>query len=1176
MMDYNKRYTLGLDVGEFSCGWALMELNEGKNPKKIIDMGSYLWDATETYDDMKTKKTRANNNRKIKGNSRRLRRKKQRMIKGINLLKEYKFLQDDFDIKKCTVNDVLVSMQNDDSTINKNDYFNNLGKFANVYSMRVRAIYERVPKIELAYILYYFLNHRGYKNDYMSLNEDREYKNEKYIQRISKNNNDGVNAGLIATLTKFKENNYKTIGEEILRDKYFYKDDYNEHTPRNNGGGYLRCVTRYLIIDEVNKILDKQKEYYNDIDIEKFKEEYLKILNEQKPFDDPEHYNINKMIGKCTFEEDELRASKMNFYSELKVAFESLTNLKYDDDKELSYEQKQEIINKILDKGKISYFDIRKILGYEDCKDRIYQSYIYSNEKDDNWEKVEKNNKIEMSFYYECKKKLKDIVNIEDIKFEQIVMAKDQPDFIKLSNLLANIFSTTFTEESLLNVLADERTVNKFNEICERYVDKDTVNDELLGIILELFNKRKKGFNKLSEKALKNILPRYVSDTNENINNYMAQTRAGYRTKSIIDINKPKYKYITKKCLKNQLDDISNPIVKDVLKNVYELVNEIIKEYGTPYYINLEVAREIAISKDKANKIKKSQDSRKNEKEKFEIEICDEFNIKSREDITSKDIEKYRLYKEQGERCPYCGKIIKIENLLEDGYYESDHAVPRSKGGTDARINKVLVCVKCNQDKGNNTPYEYFSSIGDWEGYCTRINDIYKGGGEKYKKRNYLLQENFDNSNNWQKDIDLKNTQYACIEVCKLLSNLELGYYEENKDKEKIAIRLINGATTSIMRDRWIYHYETDDENLNFINIYDIRKKNRIKTWHHAVDAVIIACINDSIIQKVARMEQRIEEIRNLQLKKQIRRDVIQEEQPYIGFVQELRLRIKDVELSSDEKSWLISNNMENPYTEEEVEKLVHPFITYKKEFKFKKGCLHEDTIRRMIKKGDTTIYLQKLNMEDLINKDKLEKLLCENRTRLKDYISGDERVERPVVEAIKKLIQIEASGLLKEEKQKEKKKIIDNIYKESEKGKGNKIKSVYLEDTNVSPNKIMKVRGGYAISNTILYQEVVKKDGKYYFVPHYINGEQGEMPEGAEVLFKVYKNTLLKAKHKDGEEFLCTYSTNAFGNCVEFLPLNENKDKKTNVKTLTTTTHEFSLVKLSKLGRVIEDNGLS
>ena len=56
-MDKKLVYTLGLDVGEFSCGWAVMELNEEKDPKpkRIIDTGSYLWDAYENKENKGTK-----------------------------------------------------------------------------------------------------------------------------------------------------------------------------------------------------------------------------------------------------------------------------------------------------------------------------------------------------------------------------------------------------------------------------------------------------------------------------------------------------------------------------------------------------------------------------------------------------------------------------------------------------------------------------------------------------------------------------------------------------------------------------------------------------------------------------------------------------------------------------------------------------------------------------------------------------------------------------------------------------------------------------------------------------------------------------------------------------------------------------------------------------------------
>ena len=212
-------------------------------------------------------------------------------------------------------------------------------------------------------------------------------------------------------------------------------------------------------------------------------------------------------------------------------------------------------------------------------------------------------------------------------------------------------------------------------------------------------------------------------------------------------------------------------------------------------------------------------------------------------------------------------------------------------------------------------------------------------------------------------------------------------------------------------------------------------------------------------------------------------------------------------------------------------------------------------------------------------NKEKLEGYLSDDRTKLKNYISGDERVEKPVVDAINELIRLEENKNLmgKDELQKKKNSIIENVKKESKKGIGNRIKSVYLEDKNIQAEKILNVRGGYAISDKIMYQEVVQApDGKYYFVPHYINGNCGKRPKDMKVLFRVYKNTLIKVENRKDGEFLCTYLTNDSGNVIRVLMINEIPDKNNRKPITTTACKKISLVKLSKLGRVIKDNGLS
>ena len=50
--------------------------------------------------------------------------------------------------------------------------------------------------------------------------------------------------------------------------------------------------------------------------------------------------------------------------------------------------------------------------------------------------------------------------------------------------------------------------------------------------------------------------------------------------------------------------------------------------------------------------------------------------------------------------CPGCG------NVLPAQYFEVDHIVPLSKGGSDEISNCMLLCVPCNRSKGNSLTLE--------------------------------------------------------------------------------------------------------------------------------------------------------------------------------------------------------------------------------------------------------------------------------------------------------------------------------------------------------------------------------------------------------------------------------------------------------------------------------------
>jgi len=63
------------------------------------------------------------------------------------------------------------------------------------------------------------------------------------------------------------------------------------------------------------------------------------------------------------------------------------------------------------------------------------------------------------------------------------------------------------------------------------------------------------------------------------------------------------------------------------------------------------------------------------------------------------------IYKRDGNRCQYCGKKFKQEDL------NLDHVIPVSRGGKDNWYNVVCSCVPCNLRKGNKTLAEAGMSL---------------------------------------------------------------------------------------------------------------------------------------------------------------------------------------------------------------------------------------------------------------------------------------------------------------------------------------------------------------------------------------------------------------------------------------------------------------------------------
>jgi len=67
------------------------------------------------------------------------------------------------------------------------------------------------------------------------------------------------------------------------------------------------------------------------------------------------------------------------------------------------------------------------------------------------------------------------------------------------------------------------------------------------------------------------------------------------------------------------------------------------------------------------------------------------------------------IYLRDGMACVYCGATV------EDGARMSlDHIIPRSQGGTNAAVNLVTCCRRCNSSRADRTVAEFAMAVADY------------------------------------------------------------------------------------------------------------------------------------------------------------------------------------------------------------------------------------------------------------------------------------------------------------------------------------------------------------------------------------------------------------------------------------------------------------------------------
>ncbi|NJX14357.1 type II CRISPR RNA-guided endonuclease Cas9 [Tamlana crocina] len=313
-------------------------------------------------------------------------------------------------------------------------------------------------------------------------------------------------------------------------------------------------------------------------------------------------------------------------------------------------------------------------------------------------------------------------------------------------------------------------------------------------------------------------------------------------------------------------NSVKNPMAMRTLFYLRKLVNTLLKEnkIAPDTEIIVELARELN-DKNKRLAIERWQRERENENKKFKDKL-EEFAKDTNSVVTETDIVKYRLCQEQNGVCLYTSKTINCEKLLgSNPEFEIEHTFPRSKSFDNSLANKTLADKSINQIKGNRIPQEledeykqhFLMNTKHWE---ERIEDL----REKIEQQKYFSKVA---STVEQKNRAIQQRHYL---------KLEQNYWKQKLYRFTATEIKPNFKNSQLVDTGIITKYSVLFLKSLFPKVFpakgtmvaDVRKswgldeKDRNYHYHHAIDAMVLSCMDKSIRDSLAQAFKESEENR--------------------------------------------------------------------------------------------------------------------------------------------------------------------------------------------------------------------------------------------------------------------------------------------------------------------------
>jgi CRISPR-associated endonuclease Csn1 len=279
---------------------------------------------------------------------------------------------------------------------------------------------------------------------------------------------------------------------------------------------------------------------------------------------------------------------------------------------------------------------------------------------------------------------------------------------------------------------------------------------------------------------------------------------------------------------------IANPTVHIGLNQVRLLVNALIKRYGHPAEVIVEVARDLKQSKDQREDSNKRQADNQKRNKRLRSDIAAILQI-SEERVKAADIQKMILWEELSfdpadRHCPYSGVQISAHMLLSDAV-EIEHILPFCRTLDDSLNNKTVAMRQANRIKGNDTPWEAFGAQSisgfDYASILARAEQMPKAKRYRFGEQGYQR---------WLKD-DAGFLARALNDT-RHMSKVAREYMQLICPNT----RVIPGQMTALLRAKFGLN--------DILGLHG--EKNRNDHRHHAVDACVIGVTDQGMLQRFA------------------------------------------------------------------------------------------------------------------------------------------------------------------------------------------------------------------------------------------------------------------------------------------------------------------------------------